>query len=45
MRKYGNMNPWIYYMETFDLLPLGALIENTILCIHGGLSPELKTID
>ncbi len=45
IRKYGNSNPWSLFMEVFDLLPLGALIENRILCVHGGLSPELKTIN
>lgn len=32
-------------MEVFDLLPLGAIIDGNILCIHGGLSPDIKTID
>ncbi len=45
VRKYGNSNSWSYCMEVFDLLPIGAIIENEILCIHGGLSPEMKTID
>jgi serine/threonine-protein phosphatase 6 catalytic subunit len=29
----------------FDFLPLGALVDNATLCIHGGLSPSIKTID
>ena len=44
-RKYGNPNPWTYCNEVFDLLPLGAVIDGEILCIHGGLSPEIRTID
>lgn len=43
--KYGNTNVWNYCMDTFDYLPLGASIEGEVLCIHGGLSPEIKTID
>jgi serine/threonine-protein phosphatase 6 catalytic subunit len=45
MKKYGCSTPWKYFNETFDYLPLGALVENKILCIHGGLSPDIKTID
>ena len=45
MRKYGNANPWKYCMEVFDHLGLGAVIEGKIFCIHGGLSPDIKTFD
>ena len=45
VRKYGNSNPWTYFMEVFDLLPLGAIVDGEIFCVHGGLSPQLNTID
>lgn len=44
-RKYGNTNVWSFFMEVFDCLPLGAVIDGKILCIHGGCSPETQTID
>lgn len=44
-RKYGNEEPWHYFMDVFDYLPIGAIIENDVFCVHGGLSPSLKTID
>ena len=45
-KKYGN-SPNIYntFMDLFDFLPLCALIENKILCLHGGLSPNIQTIE
>jgi len=45
MRKYGNANVWHYFTDLFDYLPVSALIENTIFCLHGGLSPSLDTLD
>lgn len=31
--------------DLFDYFPLGALIGNSILCLHGGLSPLISTMD
>lgn len=45
LRKYGNTNPWKYCTELFDYLTIAAVIDGKILCIHGGLSPDIKTLD
>ncbi|KAJ3091792.1 Serine/threonine-protein phosphatase PP2A catalytic subunit [Quaeritorhiza haematococci] len=45
LRKYGNANVWKYFTDLFDYLPLTALIEDQIFCLHGGLSPSIDTLD
>ena len=45
MRKYGSINVWRYCTEIFDYLPISAIIDGRIFCIHGGLSPTIDTID
>jgi serine/threonine-protein phosphatase 2A catalytic subunit len=45
MRKYGSAAVWKYFTDLFDYLPLTALVENKIFCLHGGLSPSLDTLD
>lgn len=32
-------------VDCFNCLPAAALIEQKILCMHGGLSPDLITLD
>jgi serine/threonine-protein phosphatase 2A catalytic subunit len=46
MRKYNN-NPqiWKYFTDLFDYLPLTAVVENSIFCLHGGLSPAIDSLD
>lgn len=29
----------------FDTLPLTAVVNNTYLCMHGGISPDMNSID
>ena len=45
LRKYGSVNVWRYCTEIFDYLSLSAIINDNIFCVHGGLSPNIATID
>jgi len=44
-QKYGSANAWKYCTQVFDYLTLAALVDGKVLCVHGGLSPEIRTID
>ena len=45
IKKYGNANPWKYCTDVFDYLGIAAVVEGSVFCIHGGLSPEIKSLD
>ena len=42
-RRY-NVRLWRNFTELFNYLPVAALIDEKILCMHGGLSPDLRNI-
>ncbi|KAK8108196.1 protein phosphatase [Apiospora kogelbergensis] len=44
-QKYGNASVWKACCQVFDFLVLAAIVDGEILCVHGGLSPEIRTID
>eukprot|EP00361_Fabrea_salina_P000238 CAMPEP_0202427736 /NCGR_PEP_ID=MMETSP1345-20130828/1894_1 /ASSEMBLY_ACC=CAM_ASM_000843 /TAXON_ID=342563 /ORGANISM="Fabrea Fabrea salina" /LENGTH=328 /DNA_ID=CAMNT_0049038523 /DNA_START=980 /DNA_END=1966 /DNA_ORIENTATION=- len=43
-RRY-NIKLWKTFTDCFNCLPVAALVEEKIFCMHGGLSPELSTMD
>lgn len=43
--SYGHPGPYHSCNELFDCLPIAALIDNQIYCVHGGLSPKLSLIE
>jgi len=45
IKKYGNLNVWKHCCEVFDYFNLAAVIDGKIMCVHGGLSPSICTID
>ena len=47
MNISGNMQThvWKYFTDLFDHLPLTASVAGQIVCLHGGLSPSIDTLD
>ena len=39
------MKLWKSFIDCFNCMPVAALIEDKILCMHGGLSPDLTSVN
>jgi serine/threonine-protein phosphatase PP1 catalytic subunit len=44
-RRRYNIKLWKTFTDCFNCLPVAALIDDKILCMHGGLSPDLQSIE
>lgn len=44
LRLYGNAKVWKAFTDIFDYLPLTAIVEKQIFCLHGGLSPSIDSL-
>mmetsp|Transcript_18238 Transcript_18238/g.41851 ORF Transcript_18238/g.41851 Transcript_18238/m.41851 type:complete len:433 (+) Transcript_18238:132-1430(+) len=42
-RRY-SIKLWKIFSDAFNCLPVAALVDEKILCMHGGLSPELQDL-
>ena len=45
LKKYGSVSVWRCCTDVFDYMALGAIVDGTVLCVHGGLSPSLQSLD
>ncbi|XP_025418271.1 serine/threonine-protein phosphatase PP1-gamma catalytic subunit B-like [Sipha flava] len=43
-RRY-NTKLWRIFTDCFNCLPVAAIIEENIFCCHGGLSPDLESME
>ena len=44
-KRRHTIKLWKVFTDCFNCLPIAALVDDKILCMHGGLSPELNKID
>ena len=44
-RRRYSVKIWKTFCSVFDCLPCTAVIDDKIICMHGGLSPELMKLE
>lgn len=44
-KRRCNIKTWKLFIDTFNTLPLAAIVAGKIFCVHGGLSPTLNSMD
>jgi len=43
-KRRHNIRVWKQFIDVFNCLPVSALVDEKIMCMHGGLSPELTNL-
>lgn len=44
IRKFGREDVYELFNQMFEYLPIAAIIDNEYICLHGGISPNLRKI-
>ncbi|KAK8899897.1 hypothetical protein M9Y10_002220 [Tritrichomonas musculus] len=45
LKQYATGNIYDEFNEVFNYMPLAAIINQSVFCVHGGLSPQLLSMD
>jgi len=45
MDRYKTSSVWKWFCSSFNYLSLAAVVDGSVFCVHGGLSPQISTID
>lgn len=43
-KRRKNTKLWKMFIDVFNTLPFAAVIQDKIFCVHGGISPELRSM-
>ena len=41
---YGDNDLWMQFNSAFEYLPVAAVLNDRILCVHGGISAKIKSV-
>lgn len=44
-KRRCNVKTWKIFVDTFNCLPIAAVVAHKIFCVHGGLSPSLNSMN
>ncbi|KAB2093366.1 hypothetical protein ES319_A02G091300v1 [Gossypium barbadense] len=44
-KRRFSVRLWKVFTDCFNCLPVSAVVDKKILCMHGGLSPDMKSLD
>ena len=45
LQKYKDQEIYNLFLESFEAMPIAAIVNKDYLCVHGGISPDMVTVE
>jgi serine/threonine-protein phosphatase 2B catalytic subunit len=45
LQKYKDQEIYNLFLESFEAMPIAAIVNKDYLCVHGGISPDMITVE